>query len=322
MGHHDDQGYGHIQKAHDGDDDLGDLDHFLAAAHDAVCNGQGHNAADDPGGDAGGIEAVDLKGILQVEGGQHIEAAGVSKDQEDGESYAQAAAVQGVLDVIGGAAVAVAAGVSALVDLGQGAFHESGGGADEGDEPHPEGGAEAAQANGGGNAHDVAGTHTGGGGDHQGLEGGDGALFAGLFHHHPDGLSKQAELHKARAEGEIQARCDQDDNQNGIVQNVVKFYQNISHVNSPFFFFSFGYESAQVVLFSLSPLSFESTVCRRLPTPAARMDRAMLLYLFNQILTRSAISIFLSVRKRLASPKTGGRKAKNKRDTPQICSVS
>ena len=62
------------------------------------------------------------------------------------------------MDVIGRSAVRVSCDiVMALVNLGEGGFYECGGCAEDGDDPHPENGARAAEANGRRYANDVSG---------------------------------------------------------------------------------------------------------------------------------------------------------------------
>ena len=212
--HNDNQRHQHIQAAHEGHQGGGHGDDPLAAAHDAEGGEQGGDAADDPGGDALVVEAVAGEGGLEVERAQHVEAAGVGGDEAQGKEHGQGAAVEGGLNIVGGAAVALAGlRVAALVDLGQGGLNEGGGAADDGDEPHPEHGPIAADADGHGNADDVAGSHAGGGGHHQGLEGGDRTGPVRALCHHPQGLPEHPELDEAGAEGEVKSSGQQNDNE-------------------------------------------------------------------------------------------------------------
>ena len=64
--------------------------------------------------------------------------------------------VQGVLDVVGRAAVELAVAARQLVDLGERALDEACRAAEEGDGPHPEDGAGAARDDGNRDACDVA----------------------------------------------------------------------------------------------------------------------------------------------------------------------
>ena len=155
------QGDQDIKAAHNRHKGRSNLDDTLAAAEDAVTHQYRQNRADHPRGNGGIIKAVDAEGGLQVIGGEHIEAAGVGKQQADAEQHGQRTAVQGRFDVIGGAAVASALGISLFIDLGKSALDEGGSAADDGNQPHPKHRAVAAEADGGGNTDDVAGADAG-----------------------------------------------------------------------------------------------------------------------------------------------------------------
>ena len=113
------QGDQDIKAAHNRHKGRGNLDDTLASAEDAVTHQHRENRADHPGGNGGIIKAVDAEGGLQVIGGKHIEAAGVGKQQTDAEQHGQRTVVQGRFDVIGGAAVAAALGISLYYRSGQ-----------------------------------------------------------------------------------------------------------------------------------------------------------------------------------------------------------
>ena len=69
-----------------------------------------------------------------------------------------------MVDIISGTApIPAVKGVFFLIKLRQGGFGESGGGAKEGNHPHPENRARAAGGNGGNHAHQISHSHTGGG---------------------------------------------------------------------------------------------------------------------------------------------------------------
>ena len=166
------------------------------------------------GVDLRGVEAVAGEGGLEIIGAEHVEAAGIGGNEAQGEQHRQGLAVESRLDVVGGAAVALAGlRVAALVDLGQGGLDEGGGAADDGNEPHPEHGPVAADADGHGHADDVAGSHAGGGRHHQGLEGGDRTGPVRALCHHPQGLPEHPELDEAGAEGEVKSSGQQNDNE-------------------------------------------------------------------------------------------------------------
>ena len=228
---HDDdhQGHQHVQSAHDGHQRGGKGDDPLAAAHDAVPGQQGHDAADDPGGEFRIVETVAGEGGLEVIGAEHVEAAGVSGDEAQGEQHRQGLAVEGRLDIVGGAAVALAGlRVPALVDLGQGGLGKRRGAAQQGDEPHPEHGAVAAHADGHGHADDVARAHPGRCGHHQRLEGGHAPLLLRPLHHHTDGLLQQPQLRKAVADREKQSCGHQQDHQQVGVHKVAQGGDHVS----------------------------------------------------------------------------------------------
>ena len=166
------------------------------------------------------IEAVVGHAVDQVEGGQHVKAAGVGGDEGHGEDHAQETTLQSGLDIVGGAAVAAAVLVPLLIDLGQGALHKGGGPANKGDEPHPEHGAIAADGDGVGHAHDIARAHPAGGGDHQRLEGGNGVLVVRLLADHPDRLPQQAQLDEFAAAGEVNSGGQQQDDEQIAVHKV------------------------------------------------------------------------------------------------------
>ena len=233
---HDDQSNGNVDDAHDGDHEASDLHQTLAAAHDADGEQDGQDSADEDGGGGFVVEAEAGEGGLQVVGGQCIVAHCVGQDDDDGKDNAQPALTQCGLHVVGGAAVAGAVGGTALVDLCQGGFHISGSAAQNGGHPHPEHGTGAAQADRGGDAHDVAGTNAGSGGDQQSTQGGGCALSLGLFHDDPECFGQQADLDQFGAEGEEQASHNQEHGNPGIVQepadgidNAVNACEDIAH---------------------------------------------------------------------------------------------
>ena len=77
------------------------------------------------------------------------------------EGNPQGAAAHPARHVVGGPSTEGAIGVTDLEHLGQGRLEESGGHADQGDHPHPEDGSGTSHEQRGGNAEDVADSHTG-----------------------------------------------------------------------------------------------------------------------------------------------------------------
>ena len=228
-----DQGHHDVDGTHHGDENARHRHDALTAAQQAVAHQCSDNETDDPGSRGGVIEAVGGESGLEVIGGQHIKAHAVSQHQEYGEHHGNALLpLKGRLDIVGGAAVAAVL-APLLVNLSQGTLHEGGSTADDGDDPHPEHAAKAADTQGGGHADDVARTHTGGGGYHQGLEGGD-AVLIGLLRHGAELMTQQAELGKAGADGEIEAAQHQQDDQHIAVEGIVDAVDEIcKHTKTP-----------------------------------------------------------------------------------------
>ena len=140
-----DQGDDHVQHAHDGHQHLGHPGQAFAAAENADAEEHCQHTADDVGGILI-VEAEAREGALGVVGRQHVVAHHVGEDEDDGEDNAQPALAEGLLHVIGGAAVAVALTVALLVDLGERGLHKRGGAAEDRRDPHPEDRAGAAEA--------------------------------------------------------------------------------------------------------------------------------------------------------------------------------
>ena len=195
-----DQGNDNVENAHDGNQCAGDFGQTVGAAQHAGGKENRQDQADEKGGMVA-VEAEAGKGGLEVVGGQHIISHRIGQDNDDGEDDPKPALPQGGFHVVGGTAVAAAVLVLPLIDLGQGGLHKGGGAAQNGGDPHPEHRAVSAQADGSGDPDNVAGAHPGGGGDHQGAEGGNASLGFGLFRNHPEGLAQQANLDKLAAEG-------------------------------------------------------------------------------------------------------------------------
>src|SRR5690606_40994884 len=102
-----------------------------------------------------------------------------------------------------------------------------GGHAHQGDHPHPEDGARAAQHDGHGNAGNVAGTYPSGDREHQRLERAELATLALKgFGEDMKHAAEVAELYEARGEGEIQTKADQHDDQQLAPDQVV---ENVEH---------------------------------------------------------------------------------------------
>ena len=106
------------------------------------------------------------------------------------------------VQVVGRAAAPAAVErVGLAVFLGQRGLDKRGGSAQQGSDPHPEHRACTAGRNRRHHAHQVAHAHPGGGGHHQGLEGGK-PLVLVLFAHGGDHIPEQPHRQQAGAQGE------------------------------------------------------------------------------------------------------------------------
>ncbi|MNO65658.1 hypothetical protein D3C76_564220 [compost metagenome] len=167
-----DLGADHVQ----GHADVGQgLDRYQQVRH----RGDALDAADEGDGqqhcqDDTSVARVEGKGVLQRVGHgvrlQADEGEAVGDQQQDREHDGHAFQLQAVLDVVGRATTVQAVAIGALVDLGQGAFEEAAGHADQGSDPHPEHRAWAAQGHGDTDTGDVTGANAAGQAQHQGLE--------------------------------------------------------------------------------------------------------------------------------------------------------
>ena len=241
----DEEAQGDIDGRHDRDDAGGDGADAAYAAEDAQAGEQGQHRAHHRGPDALGIAGqVVLEGGAGVVGLEGVEAVGEAGDEQHREHHAEEPAAQGLLNVVGRAAHPVVP-VLLLVALGQGALNEGGGRADEGQQPHPEHRAVAADDRGGddgvGHPGDVARAHPGGGGDHQSLEGGDVLAVLFLLPQHPQGLGEQPELHPAGAHGEVDPRKNQQGDENVGIQKVAGVAQERSKIDHAQIFLSFHF---------------------------------------------------------------------------------
>src|SRR5699024_5143564 len=121
-----------------------------------------------------------------------------------------------MMDVVGRAAPESAVeGILLLMQLGQGGLRKGSGGAQKGDDPHPENSSRASGGDGGHHAHQISHTHPGGGGNNQSLNAGDGVLIGNIlfFHGDPQHFRKHAEGKEAGPDGEINAGGNQYDYQ-------------------------------------------------------------------------------------------------------------
>ena len=115
----------------------------------------------------------------------------------------------GLLDVEGrAAAVLTGAGILFLEDLSQGGFDVGRRSAEEGRDPHPDDGTWASEADGGGDAGDIADADTAGQRDREGLEGRDSLIGALAPEHLLEDGWDLADLNRAGADREIDTRAE------------------------------------------------------------------------------------------------------------------
>jgi len=224
-GHENHQTAEEEETGHDGDDLLGDGGQTLdAAQEDGGADGD-QNQTDSPGGDAeSGVEGG-ADGVGLHHAAEEAEGEDNSHGEEAGEELAEAA-LEGVGDVVDGAALDVAVLVHLAGVEGEGSLSVDGGHAQEGDDPHPEDGAGAAGEDGAGSADDVTGTDLSGNGGGQSLERGhagglltaaQGQVAEDLLH----AFAEAANLHELGADGVEQAYANQQEDEDIAGQVIV-----------------------------------------------------------------------------------------------------
>ena len=199
---HDDQGDDNVQDAHQGDEHFGYPGKTSAAAEDADPKQDGENGADHIGG-SGVIEGKAAEGVLGVIRCKHVIPDHIGENQDNGKDHTEPALSEGILHVVGGSAVAASVAVAFFIDLCQGRFHKGRGPAEDGRDPHPENGAGTAKAERGGDTHDIAGSDTGGGRDHQRAEGRGCAEIDRLLLYDANGFPEKAKLQKPGSNREV-----------------------------------------------------------------------------------------------------------------------
>ena len=224
--HHQDTHSAHQEDdGHHGHHLLGDSGQTIHAAQkDEAAEDDQHHAhklrGHAKGGLEGGADGVGLDHAAHKAQGQRD-----GHGEEAGQELAEAA-LKGGGDVVSGAAVDGAVLVHPAGLDGQGGLSIDGSHAEEGDDPHPEDGAGTAGEDGAGGTHDVAGSHLGGNGGGQGLEGGHAAgLLAAVerqvAEHLAHTLAEEADLYKAGADGVPQTHADEQEHQDVIGQILV-----------------------------------------------------------------------------------------------------
>ena len=169
----DDERHEDVQHAHDRHEHARDIGQALAAAEHARGEQHRQDRADDVRRAALGVEAKASEGVLQIVGREHVVADHIGQDEHDGKNDAEPALVQRLLHVIRRAADAAALAVLFLIDLRKRGLDEGARPAEQRHDPHPEHGAEAAEADGRGHADDIAGADARRRGHHERAERGN-----------------------------------------------------------------------------------------------------------------------------------------------------
>ena len=227
--HHDDERHDDVQHAHDRHEHARDLDDAVAVAEDAdAYEEREQRAADDRqemrarGSNERIIEVIARHAVDEVEGGEHVEADRIGRDQRDRENNAEAPASESRLDIVGRAAVAAALGAALFIDLRERALDKGGRAANQSDEPHPEHRAVAADGDSVGDADDIARADAARRRDHQRFKRADRLGVARFFADHAHRLPEQTYLNARRADGEVNARREQQDDEHIAVHQIVE----------------------------------------------------------------------------------------------------
>ena len=197
-----------VDASHDGNQELGYLgDARHAAEDDEGCEHAEHEC---------GGHMIEAEGRFNGQGNSVCLYRVVDEAEGDGdeqcEELGDAGLFQGVLDIVGRAAVEGSVTARQLVDLCQGALDEAGRAADEGDDPHPEDGAGAARDDGNRHAGNIADADAGGRAYAKGLKGADlfvRGLAADAFREQAQHFRQHTHLYELRAQREPDADADE-----------------------------------------------------------------------------------------------------------------
>ena len=235
---HHEQRHQDVSQRHEGHHQLGETGDAADAAEDDEAGEHHQGQTAHPVGDAEG----DVHGQADGVGLHRVEHQTEGQQQAEGEDHSHPAHAKAALHVVGGAAPVVAILILDLVELGQGALHEGGGHADEGDQPHPEDGARATQIDGDGHTGQIARPDAGRQAGTQSLEGGDaGAVGFATVAQDREHVAEVADLDKTQAEGKEDTDPDQQVNEHGSPHQVV------NHCNQ-------GVHNSLVVITSMASL--------------------------------------------------------------------
>lgn len=214
-----------VETSHDRYEELGEF----RDTRDAAENDKGCEHAEDGGRD----DRLDAKGALDRQSNRvglyRVVDKAEGHGNQDGEELGYARLLERILDVVSRAAVEGVVAPGQLIDLGQRAFDEARGTADEGDDPHPEDGTRTAGNDCDSHTSNVADTDTRRCADAEGLEGADGFAFrllADPFRQQADHLRQHAQLDKFRREREPKAAADEDGNEHIRPEDVVDLIDN------------------------------------------------------------------------------------------------
>ena len=208
-----------VGTGHKRDDHLGGISDALHAAEDNQRGQSGHQQARSdlqPGGIGRniGVQGVQggTRGLRDGVGLHGVVHKTVGDGDGDAEDQRQRLHAQPLGHVVR-RATDVAILIAGLPQLRQRGLHEGSRAADEGDDPHPEHRARAAQGNGDSHAHHVACAHAGRCRDAESLECGDvlSALADRRFLHRAEHVRHHADLHYQGANAEVSSGCEQED---------------------------------------------------------------------------------------------------------------
>ena len=228
MGHNHDKADQNVSARHDRNNDRGDKADAVHASEDDKPGQDGQHDADNHWPQA----AVKVRDIVldcgrNVVSLQAIEAVGKAGNEQDRKQAAQPAFAQTALDIVGGPAAERVA-VLDLIDLCECGLDKRRRAANDRHQPHPEYCSRPACRNRGGNTGNVARTHARSGRNHQCLERGyllDPVFIPGFLAQDPDDVPNSPDLHKPGADGKIDARANQQENQDVGIHKIVQTSQ-------------------------------------------------------------------------------------------------
>ena len=188
----------HIEDTHNGYNLLRDFDDTLAAAENAKSYSRRNHGADNQRRPGSVVEAVRLKGRLQIVRAEKVKSERVCSDEEHAEKRRDKRLSERLFNVVRGTAEAVTILVPALVNLRERTLDKRRRSADNAHNPHPEARSGTAYANRRGNAYDVACADSRRGRYHQRLKRAYVLFARRLFHNQSAGFAEEPYLCKER----------------------------------------------------------------------------------------------------------------------------